>query len=296
VRAAGVRADLPQRPDLAAVIAVALAEDLDERGDATARATVPAEALLAGAFVAREAGVVAGTEVLAAVYAAVDEAVAVTVRVAVGDRVEAGTVLAEVRGPARSVLTGERTALNLLTHLCGIATATRACVDAVAGTDAVVRDTRKTLPGLRALQKAAVAAGGGVNHRMSLSDGILVKDNHVAAAGGVGAAARAAHAAADGLPVQVEVDSLAELDEALDAGRARGPDRQLHPRGRLLPPSHAAARPRRGVRRGQRRRDGSTRSRPSPAPASTPSPSGGSRTRSAALDIGLDVVADPEGS
>jgi nicotinate-nucleotide pyrophosphorylase (carboxylating) len=218
VRAEGVAVDLPPPPELAAVVALALAEDLTARGDATAAATVPAGAAFAGTFASREAGVVAGTEVIAATYAAVDSAVEVVVHLGDGAAVRPGDAIAEVRGPARSVLTGERTALNLLGHLCGVATATRRYADAVAGTGAVVRDTRKTLPGLRALQKAAVAAGGGVNHRLSLSDGILVKDNHVAAAGGVGAATRAALAHAGDLPVQVEVDDLDELAEALEAG------------------------------------------------------------------------------
>ncbi len=200
------------------VIAIALAEDLDERGDVTALATVPADAVFEGRFVARQRGVAAGLDVIAVTYAAVDPAVRVTPVVRDGDALEPGAVLATVRGPARSVLTGERTALNLLGHLCGVATATRAYVDAVAGTRAVIRDTRKTLPGLRALQKAAVVAGGGVNHRRSLSDGILIKDNHVAAAGGVGAATRAALAAAGVAAVQVEVDDLDELEEALAAG------------------------------------------------------------------------------
>jgi nicotinate-nucleotide pyrophosphorylase (carboxylating) len=205
-------------PDLAEVVAIALAEDLADGGDRTAAATVPAAARCRGELVARERGVAAGIAAVQATYAAVDPDVAVTVRVADGDKVAPGDVLVEVAGPTRSVLTGERTALNLLSHLSGVATATSAYVEAVQGTDAVIRDTRKTLPGLRALQKDAVRAGGGVNHRMSLSDGILVKDNHALAAGGVGPAARAALEGAQGVAVQVEVDSLDELAEALDAG------------------------------------------------------------------------------
>jgi nicotinate-nucleotide pyrophosphorylase (carboxylating) len=201
-----------------AVIARALAEDLDERGDVTALATVPEGATFSGAVVAREPGVAAGIAVVAATYTALDEAVAVEPLVEDGEELSAGAVLARVRGPARSVLTGERTALNLLGHLCGVATLTRAYVDAAAGTRTVIRDTRKTLPGLRALQKAAVVAGGGVNHRRSLSDAILVKDNHVAAAGGVAEATAAALAAAGVDSVQVEVDDLDELAAALDAG------------------------------------------------------------------------------
>lgn len=210
--------DTPLGPSLEALIAVALAEDLDERGDVTALATVPEGARFAGAFVAREAGVAAGTAVIPVTYAALDGDVSVDLLVSDGEALSPGAVLARVAGPARSVLTGERTALNLLTHLCGVATVTRGFVAAVAGTTAVIRDTRKTLPGLRALQKAAVLAGGGANHRRSLSDGILVKDNHVAAAGGVAAAAAAALAAADASEVQVEVDDLDELTQALEAG------------------------------------------------------------------------------
>lgn len=199
------------------LLALALAEDL-AGGDATAAATVPADAQASATFVTRAPGVVAGLEAAHAVVKAVDEQVTFRALANRGDVVGRGARLAEISGSARSLLAAERTALNLLTHLCGVATLTTAFVDAVAGTSCVVRDTRKTLPGLRALQKAAVAAGGGVNHRFNLSDGLLVKDNHVAAAGGVGPATRAALAAAGDLPVQIEVDSAAQLAEALDAG------------------------------------------------------------------------------
>ena len=139
--------------------------------------------------------------------------------VADGARIGAGEAVLRVSGQAPAVLGAERTMLNFLTHLSGIATATRAWADAIAGTGAAVRDTRKTTPGLRALQKYAVRCGGGVNHRMGLGDAALVKDNHVAAAGGVGAAVRAVRAAApDGLVVEVECDSVAQVREALDAG------------------------------------------------------------------------------
>lgn len=204
---------------LDAVIVAALAEDLGEAGDVTSLATVPAEATATAVLVAREAGVVAGLAAARAVFAAVDRQVRVEPCVADGVHVEAGDVLAAVSGPARALLAAERTALNLLSHLSGVATATAAFVTEVEGTGCVVRDTRKTLPGLRALQKAAVVAGGGVNHRAGLSDGLLVKDNHVVAAGGVvEATRRALAAAANGLDVQVEVDSLDQLDEALSAG------------------------------------------------------------------------------
>lgn len=205
---------------LAAVVASALAEDLGEAGDVTSRATVPADRHGRGAFVARAPGVVAGTGAVAATYAAIDAGVACRVLRADGERVEPGAVVAEAAGPARALLAGERTALNLLGHLSGVATLTARYVDAlaVAGCTAAVRDTRKTLPGLRALQKAAVRAGGGRNHRAGLSGGLLVKDNHVAVGGGVAEATRRALAGAGGLPVQVEVDSLDELEQALDAG------------------------------------------------------------------------------
>lgn len=199
------------------LIGLALQEDL-AGGDATAAATVPAEARAAARFVVRTGGVVAGLDAVAEVVRLVDEDLTFTAVAADGDRVAPGDAVAEVSGLARSILAAERTALNLLTHLSGVATATAAYVTAVAGTRCVVRDTRKTLPGLRALQKAAVAAGGGTNHRFNLGDGLLVKDNHVAAAGGTRAATMAALEAAGDLPVQIEVDNLDQLREALDAG------------------------------------------------------------------------------
>ncbi len=207
------------RPGVADVVRAALAEDLADGGDATAAATVASGAALEAEVVARADGIVAGLEAARLAFTTVDERVLVTPLAADGDRVAPGTPVLRVTGPARGILTAERTALNLLCHLSGVATLTAAHVAAVAGTGTVVRDTRKTLPGLRALEKAAVVAGGGVNHRRSLGDGMLVKDNHVAAAGGVGPATRLALAAAgDRLPVQIEVDDLAQLDEALDAG------------------------------------------------------------------------------
>jgi nicotinate-nucleotide pyrophosphorylase (carboxylating) len=201
-----------------AVVRRALDEDLDVGGDVTSMATVSPEAVGRGTVVARAAGVVAGIDLVALVYDHLDPRVSVDVLIADGERVRRGQPLAHVAGPLRSVLTGERTALNLLTHLSGVATLTAEYVAAVEGTGCVVRDTRKTTPGLRLLEKAAVRAGGGSNHRIGLSDALLVKDNHVAAAGGVGPATRAALAGAEGRHVQVEVDSMIELDEALDAG------------------------------------------------------------------------------
>jgi nicotinate-nucleotide pyrophosphorylase (carboxylating) len=209
----------PDLADLRRVVATALEEDLRYGPDATTEATVPADAVAVAAFAAREPGVLAGVP---AVRAVLDEVVGdyeVLAARADGDRLAAGDSALTVRAPVRGLLTAERTALNLLCHLSGIATATAAWVDAVAGTGARIRDTRKTLPGLRLLEKYAVRCGGGVNHRLGLGDAILIKDNHVAAAGSVGAALAAAMAAAPELPYEVEVDTLDQLDEvlALDA-------------------------------------------------------------------------------
>lgn len=203
---------------LDAVVAVALEEDLGEAGDVTTLATIPAEATAHAALVTREPGVMAGLEVARAVFAAVDPGTTFEASVADGAHVQAGEVVARVSGAARALLAAERTALNLLCHLSGVATATAAFVAELDGTGCAVRDTRKTLPGLRALQKAAVVAGGGRNHRAGLFDALLVKDNHVAGGGGIAEATRRALAGANGLDVQVEVDSLDQLDEALAAG------------------------------------------------------------------------------
>ena len=198
------------------LLRTALREDLGLAGDLTAEATVGADRTGSAVVRAREPGVVAGLEVVARLFAIVDPAVEVRLLVADGDAVDAGTDLATLCGAARSILLGERTALNLLGRLCGIATATRAVVDAVAGTDAAVTCTRKTTPGLRALEKYAVRVGGGANHRFGLDDAVLVKDNHIAFAGGLGPAldgiaARVGHL----VPVEVEVDTEAQLDELL---------------------------------------------------------------------------------
>jgi nicotinate-nucleotide pyrophosphorylase (carboxylating) len=208
----------PDLDDLRRVVATALAEDLRYGPDATTAATVPAGAVADAVFAAREPGVLAG---LPAVLAVLDEVVGdhdVLDTRADGDRLAAGDAALTVRAPVRGLLTAERTALNLLCHLSGVATATAAWVDAVAGTGARIRDTRKTLPGLRLLEKYAVRCGGGVNHRLGLGDAILIKDNHVAAAGSVGAALAAARAAAPDLPYEVEVDTLDQLDEVLALG------------------------------------------------------------------------------
>ena len=206
--------------DVLAVVATALAEDLAGGRDVTTAATVDAAARGSADVVARLPGVVAGLPVAELVFWAVsaDDPLECVARAADGDRVVAGQTLLTVSGQIGAILTAERTALNLLGHLSGIATLTGRFADAVAGTGARIRDTRKTLPGLRALQKYAVRCGGGVNHRMSLSDAALIKDNHVAAAGSVRAAFAAVRAAAPDLPVEVECDSLAQVAEAIDAG------------------------------------------------------------------------------
>ena len=200
------------------LISRALAEDLGGGIDVTSAATVPAGQTATGDLVARAAGTVAGLPVAAAVFAQVDPAIRFEAAATDGARVVRGDVLATVTGPTRSVLTAERTALNLLCHLSGVATATAAWADALAGTAARVRDTRKTTPGLRALEKYAVRCGGGVNHRMSLSDAALVKDNHVIAAGGVAKAFALVRERFPDLPVEVECDSVADVREAVAAG------------------------------------------------------------------------------
>ena len=185
----------------------------------TTLATVRAEATSDGAFVARAPGILAGGPVAAAVLDhLLGDAVCLCILLADGTWVDDGHRLLAASGPTRGLLTAERTALNLLCHLSGIATLTRRWVDAVAGTGAVIRDTRKTLPGLRALEKYAVRCGGGVNHRMGLGDAALIKDNHVAAAGGVAAALHAVRRAYPRLSVQVECDTVAQAREAIDAG------------------------------------------------------------------------------
>jgi nicotinate-nucleotide pyrophosphorylase (carboxylating) len=197
----------------------ALAEDLRYGPDATTASTVEPAALAVADVVARAAGVVAGIPyALAVLDAAGVGADAVEVVSPDGTRVEAGATVLTVLAPLAGLLRAERTLLNLLTHLSGVATATRAWVDAVAGTGCVVRDTRKTLPGLREAEKYAVRCGGGTNHRMGLGDAALVKDNHVIAAGGITAAIAAVRAHAPDLPLEVECDTLAQVDEALAAG------------------------------------------------------------------------------
>ncbi|GAY10600.1 carboxylating nicotinate-nucleotide diphosphorylase [Pseudonocardia sp. N23] len=211
---------VPDSDDLLRVVRTALAEDLRYGPDATTAATVPADAVAVGEFTPRRDGVLAGLPVARAVL---DEVLGsagweLVESLEDGAPLVAGEPALVVRAPVRGLLTAERTALNLLCHLSGVATATRHWVDALAGTPARVRDTRKTLPGLRLLEKYAVRCGGGVNHRLGLGDAVLIKDNHVAAAGSVSAALEAARALAPDLPCEVEVDSLAQFDEVLALG------------------------------------------------------------------------------
>jgi nicotinate-nucleotide pyrophosphorylase (carboxylating) len=196
----------------------ALDEDLGHGGDVTAFATLPAGLRSEAALNARAAGIAAGTELAALVFRTVDPAAETEVLVQDGAAFEAGQPLLKVAGPARSLVTAERTALNLLSHLCGIATVTRRYVDAVAETRASIAATRKTLPGLRLVQKHAVRCGGGMTHRMSLSDAVMIKDNHIAAAGSIAdAIEKARHYAGHTVKIEVEVDRIDQLREALAA-------------------------------------------------------------------------------
>ena len=206
-------------PPFADLLAAALVEDLGVAGDITSAATIVAGARLRAAMVAREAIVVAGLPIAVAAFHALDADAIVTPAIEDGARVEAGATLMTVEGDARALLAAERTALNFVQHLSGIATLTRAYADAIAGTGSVLLDTRKTIPGLRALAKYAVRMGGGANHRMGLFDAVLIKDNHVAVVGGVAAAVAAAKAA--GHAVEVEVDRVDQIEAALAAGADR---------------------------------------------------------------------------
>jgi nicotinate-nucleotide pyrophosphorylase (carboxylating) len=201
------------------VVRRALEEDLALGPDVTTNSTVPAEASAVGDVVPRVAGVLAGVPVAAAVFDLVGgPGVGIEMHAADGCPAHPGRAALTVHGPARSLLTAERTALNLIGHLSGVASLTRRWVDAVAGTGAAIRDTRKTTPGLRVLEKYAVRCGGGVNHRMALGDAALVKDNHVAAAGGITAAVGAVRAQAPGVALEVECDTLDQVREAVAAG------------------------------------------------------------------------------
>lgn len=198
-----------------------LAEDLGSGGDVTSRATIASDAFFTAEMNCREPIVVAGLDIAADFFRALDRDIRIDRRVGDGDAVAAGTVLMRLDGNARAMLAAERSALNTLQHLSGIATLTRRYVDAIAGTGATLLDTRKTIPGLRLLDKYAARMGGADNHRMRLDDGVLIKDNHVGVCGGVEAAVRAAKAADTGLQVQVEVDRIEQIEPALAAGADR---------------------------------------------------------------------------
>jgi len=201
------------------VVRTGLAEDIGA-GDLTTQAVVPAEARCRALLLLEEPGVACGIPVAAAVFAALDPAVHVEARVEEGAPVtETRAVLAEIEGPASAVLTGERVALNLVGRLCGIASLTRRFVDLVEGTGVTILDTRKTTPGLRALEKYAVRCGGGQNHRLGLDDAILVKENHLRLGGGIAAAVAAVRTT--GLPIEVEAETLDQMREALAAGAER---------------------------------------------------------------------------
>ncbi|MEN9933067.1 MAG: carboxylating nicotinate-nucleotide diphosphorylase [Pseudomonadota bacterium] len=206
--------------DVAAFVAATLAEDLGAGGDITSAAVIPADARLSAVMASRDDVVIAGLPLAEAFFRALDPGCRVTHLAHDGDPVAAGTPVMRIDGNARALLSAERSALNTVQHLTGIATMTRAYVDAIAGTGAVLLDTRKTLPGLRALEKYATRQGGATNHRLRLDDGVMIKDNHIAVAGGVEPAVRAAKAA--GLTgVVVEVDRIDQIAPALAAGADR---------------------------------------------------------------------------
>jgi nicotinate-nucleotide pyrophosphorylase (carboxylating) len=212
---------LPDGFDIDEFVSRVLAEDLGSGGDVTSRATIPEDARFTAEMNARQPLVVAGNEIAAAFFRRLDPKVEVEVLVADGERVEHGSSLMRMSGNARAMLTAERPALNTLQHLSGIATLTRKYVDAIAGTGTILLDTRKTIPGLRVLEKYAARMGGAQNHRMRLDDGVLIKDNHVAVCGGVAEAVRRAKAANTGLHVQVEVDRIDQIEPAISAGADR---------------------------------------------------------------------------
>ena len=212
---------LPEGFDLDEFVNRVLAEDLGKGGDVTSVSTIASDARFTAAMNARQALVVAGIEIAAAFFRTLDREARIDLLADDGERVEHGTTLMRLSGNARAMLAAERSALNTLQHLSGIATLTGQYVDAIAGTGAALLDTRKTIPGLRVLEKFASRMGGAQNHRMRLDDGILIKDNHVAVCGGVAEAVRRAKAADGGLQVQVEVDRIDQIEPALSAGADR---------------------------------------------------------------------------
>ena len=208
--------------DYLPIIQSALAEDLADSGDLTSLATVPLGVSASADLVARDGGVIAGLEVAQSTFTEVDSTVSFQAMVDDGDQVPPGSVIARVIGSARSLLTAERTALNLLARMSGVATATRRFVDAVAGTGAKISDTRKTMPGLRVLDKYAVVAGGGVNHRMGLYDAVMIKDNHLVAGLSIGSAVAAARElVGPEIEITVEVETLGQLGEVLETDADR---------------------------------------------------------------------------
>ena len=212
---------VPSDFDLDEFVRRVLAEDLGTGGDVTSKATIPADARFTAMLNCRQRIVLAGLDVAAAFFTALDSEVQIEMLAQDGNLLVHGTALMRLSGNARAMLTAERSALNTLQHLSGIATLTRQHVDAIAGTGATLIDTRKTIPGLRILDKYAVRMGGAENHRMRLDDGVLIKDNHVAVCGGVAEAVRRAKSANTGLPVQVEVDRIDQIEPALAAGADR---------------------------------------------------------------------------
>ena len=212
---------LPDEFDLDEFVRLVLAEDLGAGGDVTSKSTIAEEARFTAEMNARQPIVLAGVEIAAAFFRALDPGVQIELLAKDGARVGRGTTLMRLSGNARAMLAGERSALNTLQHLSGIATLTRQYVDAIEGTGTALLDTRKTIPGLRVLEKYASKMGGAQNHRMRLDDGVLIKDNHVAVCGGVAEAVRRAKAVATGLPVQVEVDRIDQIEPALAAGADR---------------------------------------------------------------------------
>ena len=214
------RLELPQF-DLSEFVRRVLAEDMGSGGDVTSQATIDADARFSAQMSCREPISVAGLDIAIAFFRALDRDVRVKKEVSDGDSVAAGTVLMRLDGHARAMLSAERSALNTLQHLSGIATLTRRYADAIEGTGAVLLDTRKTVPGLRLLGKYAARMGGAQNHRMRLDDGVLIKDNHVAVCGSAEAAVKAAVGANTGLQIQVEVDRLEQIEPALAAGADR---------------------------------------------------------------------------
>ena len=212
---------LPEDFDLHDFVQRTLAEDLGKRGDVTSNATIDANARFTAEMNCRQAVVLAGLDIAAEFFRVLDAGVKIDLLAKDGDRVAHGTPVMRLGGNARAMLAAERPALNTLQHLCGVATLTRQYADAIAETGAVLLDTRKTIPGLRILEKYAARMGGAQNHRMRLDDGVLIKDNHVAVCGGIDEAVRRAKAANTGLQIQVEVDRLEQIEPALDAGADR---------------------------------------------------------------------------